>query len=185
MTRSVAVLSRDAEIRRMLTVSLRKAGIEAVENGVAGCVLAVVDLDTCRPPENVPCVGFSRAAETDADGAVFHRPFSTDELIAYIRRRLADSAAGDTNGFRFDENARTAYLHGENVPLSVAEASLLSALCRARGEAVSRDALLSEVFPDAGESALNVYVHYLRRKLESDGVKRLFSVRGRGYAFRP
>ena len=50
---------------------------------------------------------------------------------------------------------------------------------------MSREELLREVWGE-GQSAgvVNVYLHYLRKKLERGGNKLLYAVRGSGYALR-
>jgi DNA-binding response OmpR family regulator len=74
---------------------------------------------------------------------------------------------------------------GRLVPLTGRETELLQLLLRHRGQVVSRDTILSEIWPERGEGASNVievYVRYLRRKLEAGGERRLLhTVRGRGY----
>ena len=57
------------------------------------------------------------------------------------------------------------------------------ALKEASPSFVSREALVRAVFDtdeDAGK--LNLYIHYLRKKIETDGKKRIFACRGKGYS---
>ena len=74
---------------------------------------------------------------------------------------------------------------GRLLALTGRETELLQLLLRHRGEVVSRDTILREIWPERGEGASNVievYVRYLRRKLEAGGERRLLhTVRGRGY----
>jgi DNA-binding response OmpR family regulator len=74
---------------------------------------------------------------------------------------------------------------GRLVELTGRETELLQLLLRRQGEVVSREAILGEIWPDRGEGASNVievYVRYLRRKLEAGGERRLLhTVRGCGY----
>ncbi len=80
---------------------------------------------------------------------------------------------------------QTARRGGRLLALTGRETELLQLLLRHQGEVVSRDTILREIWPERGEGASNVievYVRYLRRKLEAGGERRLLhTVRGRGY----
>jgi hypothetical protein len=74
------------------------------------------------------------------------------------------------------------YLRGEKIPLTDVEAALFGALYDARGEYVSRDELIERVWGDGVDGGvLNVYVHYLREKLEAGGERVILASRGEGY----
>ena len=67
------------------------------------------------------------------------------------------------------------------------EFALLSLLVQKKGEPVSRAEILSSVFEDSGEATnvVDVYVNYLRRKIDSRfGVRLISTVRGYGYTIR-
>ena len=70
--------------------------------------------------------------------------------------------------------------------LTAREYQLLLLLLRYRGRVVSRELILREIWGDQPQDASNVievYVRYLRRKLEEGGERRLIhTVRGRGYS---
>ena len=77
---------------------------------------------------------------------------------------------------------KCALLRGEAIPLTELEYSLLSVLVSAKGEFVTRERILLEVWgKEVAEGILNVYVHYLREKLERDGEKIIISSRKQGY----
>ena len=101
-------------------------------------------------------------------------PFSFDELYSVISDARSDGALllmGD----------KCAILRGEHIPLTDVEFSLFSCLYRARGEFVSREELLNEVWRgDADCGVVNVYVYYLRQKLER-GEKIISTSRKLGY----
>ena len=70
------------------------------------------------------------------------------------------------------------------VALTAREFMLLQVLLRRRGQVLSRDLLLQEVWKGERSSSnvVEVYVRYLRQKLEAGGERRLLhTVRGRGY----
>ena len=78
---------------------------------------------------------------------------------------------------------------GTEHALSYYEVELLRLLHERAGQPVSRDEILSQVWgqtDDAGGgNVIEVYIRYLRLKLEADGERRLIhTVRGRGYGLR-
>lgn len=69
-------------------------------------------------------------------------------------------------------------------PLTPTERRLYEALRAASPAPVSREALSRLVFGGEGEGAkLTLYIHYLRKKIEKDGVKRIFASHGKGYFY--
>jgi DNA-binding response OmpR family regulator len=71
------------------------------------------------------------------------------------------------------------------VPLTAREYALLLLLMEHRGQVLSREQILRQVWHDqqaAASNVIEVYVRYLRQKLEEQGEKRLIhTVRGQGY----
>lgn len=72
------------------------------------------------------------------------------------------------------------------VALTAREYQLLVFLVERAGEVLSRDAILAAIWSDqqgAASNVIEVYVRYLRQKLEAAGERRLIhTVRGQGYA---
>lgn len=76
---------------------------------------------------------------------------------------------------------RICYIRGEAIRLTELEASLLSLLISRGGEFVSREEILKEIWSEDTDSGIiNVYIHYLREKLEY-GEKIILSSRKLGY----
>jgi DNA-binding response OmpR family regulator len=121
------------------------------------------------------------------------KPFSFAELVARIRalgRRPADAAdqrlvAGD---LELDELRHAAQVGARAVDLSAREYALLGYLIRHAGQVVTRHQILDAVWgsePDVYSNVVDLYVHYLRRKLGELGrADRLRTVRGVGYTLR-
>jgi two-component system, OmpR family, response regulator MprA len=126
------------------------------------------------------------------------KPFALEELLARLRallRRSVDSAAGagDDDVLRFadltmDLAALEVRRGDRPVELTRTEHLLLELLLRNPRVVLERDLILDRVWGlESGTSsnAIEVYVGYLRRKLEADGEPRLVhTVRGVGYVLR-
>lgn len=116
------------------------------------------------------------------------KPFEVPELLARVRAllRRTDTAGAvvQAGGLRLDRVTRRvagATPDGLEVELSEREASLLGTLMAAPKRVFSRARLLESVF-DGAESAgaVDLYVHYLRRKLGRQVIR---TVHGTGYRF--
>jgi two-component system response regulator MprA len=121
------------------------------------------------------------------------KPFEIDELLARLRALLRRRASGDATVLRFadlelDQSTREVRRGGRAIVLTPTEFSLLEFLLRHPRQVLTRTAILEAVWGfDFGSSSniLEVYVGYLRRKLEADGEARLIHThRGIGYALR-
>lgn len=85
--------------------------------------------------------------------------------------------------FRLLEKERALRFYSEKIHLTEVEYSLLAALVSAKGEFIRREDLRAAVWGAEGtDSLLNVYIHYLREKLELGGEKVILSSRKAGYA---
>jgi len=77
---------------------------------------------------------------------------------------------------------------GRDLGLTAREYALLLVMIRRPGHVFSREQLLREVWNDqrSNSNVVEVYVRYLRQKLEGEGEARLLlTVRGRGYSLGP
>ena len=122
------------------------------------------------------------------------KPFALDELLARLRAFERRSATGQARGvLRFedlelDRDAMTARRGSRPIELSRTEYQLLELLLANPKRVLSRDVIFEKVWgydfgPDS--NSLDVYIGYLRRKLETSGEKRLIhTVRGVGYVMR-
>jgi DNA-binding response OmpR family regulator len=119
------------------------------------------------------------------------KPFAFEELLARLRaltrrtdRPILDQAqifAGVTVNLSLREVNRD----GEQIALSPREFAMLETFVRNRGRVLTRDQLLERVWGYDAEPQGNVvdlYVHYLRRKLETPGSDPFIrTIRGTGY----
>jgi two-component system response regulator MprA len=121
------------------------------------------------------------------------KPFALDELLARIRALLRRAAPEVGGPLQFADLALDPATHqaqrGERqLELTLTEFSLLELFLRNPRQVLTRSLVYERVWGwDFGPSSnsLDVYVGYLRRKLEADGEPRVLqTVRGVGYVLR-
>lgn len=111
--------------------------------------------------------------EKDAD---LRRPFTDGDLFACLFPENRSDLP------RLSEDGKYLFCFGRSIPLSGAEARILSLLLAAKGEEVPREALLSG-FPGGErerQDSLSVYLSRLRRKLGADSPIRIHTRQGAG-----
>jgi two-component system response regulator MprA len=121
------------------------------------------------------------------------KPFALSELVARIRVRLRRRAARADTELRFadvrlDPGLREATRGERMIPLTNTEYELLRLFLLNPKQVLSRDRIYERVwgYEFVGESkVIEVYVRYLREKLEADGEPRLIhTLRGAGYVLK-
>ncbi|MBX5469418.1 MAG: response regulator transcription factor [Thermoleophilaceae bacterium] len=135
-----------------------------------------------------------RGLDAGADDYVV-KPFSLDELMARVRSALRRARlreegqrlrAGD---LELDAAARTVTRGECPIDLTRREFDLLECLLRHPGQVLDRATLLADVWGYdflGGSNVVDVYVRYLRAKIERPDEPRLIeTVRGIGYVLRP
>jgi len=120
------------------------------------------------------------------------KPFSFEELLARIRAvlRTAEQPSSTemaVNDLRLDLVSKVAWRSGRRIDLAPREWALLELFMRNPNQVLSRAQILSHVWGysfDTGSNVVDVYVGYLRRKLNAPGLAPMvFTVRGAGYRF--
>jgi two-component system response regulator QseB len=112
------------------------------------------------------------------------KPFEFDELFARLRaiRRVftGEGRARLVGGWAYYPDSRTIYSpYDGRILLTVKENELLRLLTEAPQRTFSRQQILAAVFSaDDTAGTVDTYVHYLRRKTDTDIV---LTVRGQGY----
>lgn len=117
------------------------------------------------------------------------KPFSVAELAARIRAQLRAARPEGTTlrsgDIELDLISRQVRRQGQEVRLSTTEFELLGYLVRHQGRVLSREQILRAVWGyehDPGTNVVDVYVGYLRRKLNVAGSPpRITTVRSVGY----
>jgi two-component system, OmpR family, response regulator MprA len=117
------------------------------------------------------------------------KPFNADEFVARIHARLRENETGSTkvvvDDLEIDTSTYEAKRGGKLISLTPQEFKLLHYLLINRGRVLTRDMILSRIWvasPDIETRVVDVYMGYLRRKIDSGHKKKLLhSVRGFGY----
>lgn len=121
------------------------------------------------------------------------KPFDFSELVARLRAIARRPAAGPRTvltlaDLELDPAARTVQRGGRRIELTAREFALLEYLLRRKGVVVTRDMILQNVWDaeyEGGSNLIEVYINYLRRKVDPDGASKLIhTVRGVGYVLR-
>ncbi|MCP4249187.1 MAG: response regulator transcription factor [bacterium] len=118
------------------------------------------------------------------------KPFALDELLARVRaltRRKYDAADPVIRVQDLEVNtvSRSVHRTGERIDLTAREYALLEFLAHRAGEIVSRTDIWEHVYDFRSEvesNVVDVYIGYLRKKIEGSGRPRLIHTRrGQGY----
>ncbi|WP_410874537.1 response regulator transcription factor [Nocardia sp. A7] len=188
--RAVAEQAPDAVVLDMNMPVLDGAGVvtalRAMGNDVPICVLSA------RASVDDRIAGL----ESGADDYLV-KPFELAELVARIKallRRRTDTpdpvapGALTVGPLLVDVAGYRALLHGREIELTKREFELLSTLARNAGVVLTRERLLELVWGYdfiADTNVVDVFVGYLRRKLEIDDTPRiLHTIRGVGFVLR-
>jgi len=121
------------------------------------------------------------------------KPFAFDELLARLRALTRRQVGSATNQFQLDDlvvdcNSYTVTRANQKIELSSKEFALLEYLIRNKGVVLSREKIEQHVWNydyDGGSNIIDVYIRYLRKKIDSGFDKKLIhTVRGAGYVLR-
>ncbi len=122
------------------------------------------------------------------------KPFAIEELLARIRTTLRKNAAAPSQEvfsvglLQLDPAKHMVTVNHKQVDLTKREFDLLQYLLENKGNVLSREALLENVwgFDFEGETnVVDVYIRFLRAKIdEVFGIKTIATVRGVGYVIR-
>jgi OmpR family response regulator NblR len=152
-------------------------------NGYRSPVLMLMAHDTLE--DRVACI------EAGADD-YFLKPYRAEEFLKLVQLHLQPDVSPNEQ-LRFsdlvlDLVSRRVFRKGRSIDLTMKEFELLKYLMEHPREVLTREQILENVwgYEFMGESnVIEVYIRYLRLKIEDEGEKRLIqTVRGVGYVLR-
>lgn len=123
------------------------------------------------------------------------KPFSLEELVARVwvlLRRSSDTVTeGDilrVGDLMLESATREVTRSGERIELTTTEFELLRYLMRNPRRAIGRDEILEKVWNysfGGRTSIVDLYISYLRKKIDAGRLPMIHTVRGVGYQLRP
>ena len=124
------------------------------------------------------------------------KPFSIEELVLRLRALLrrshvalaADSSLLTVGDLSLDEDSREVHRAGQLIPLTATEFELLRFLMRNAKRVLSKAQILDRVWNyDFGGQAniVELYISYLRKKIDSGRTPMIHTMRGFGYVLKP
>ncbi|MEC3975151.1 response regulator transcription factor [Amycolatopsis sp. H20-H5] len=124
------------------------------------------------------------------------KPFSLEEVALRLRAllRRAGGVTGPSGStlvvgdLTLDEDSREVYRGGSSVPLTATEFELLRYLMRNPKRVLSKAQILDRVWSyDFGGQAniVELYISYLRKKIDADREPMIHTMRGAGYVLKP
>jgi two-component system OmpR family response regulator len=125
------------------------------------------------------------------------KPFSLEEVVARVRGLIRRSTlVVDANespiitvgDLELNEESHEVIRAGRNIDLTATEFELLRYLMRNPRRVLSKAQILDRVWSyDFGgrSSVVEIYISYLRKKIDAEGVPMIHTVRGAGYMLKP
>ncbi len=121
------------------------------------------------------------------------KPFAFEELLARIRAMTRKAAGSQTNiltaaDLTLDSGSHAVTRAGRDISLSAKEFALLEYMLRNKGKVLTREMIENNLWNfdyAGGTNAVDVYIRYLRKKIDDDFEPKLIhTIRGSGYVLR-
>lgn len=117
------------------------------------------------------------------------KPFDMDEVLARVKARLRNWTTTDATlkagDLTYNPKTLLVTRGGNEISLTPQEMRILEYLLINKGQVLTREMILSRLWktnPDIETRVVDVYIGYLRKKIDADAEKKLIhSVRGFGY----
>ena len=170
----IAIKTDDDRLYQKLSLMLEdKAAAVRVSDRASGFDIVIYDARWGGDAPLTDC-----ALSIGIGGSELGYPFTEGELLSAISR----GENVNTVRLRRIPEEQSVIVDGETVSLTDVEWRLFDLIARGGGEYVSRAELILGVWGGScTESSLNVYIHYLREKLERSGERVILSSRRGGY----
>ena len=199
------IITDDDMIYRLISLELNAKGIitSSYSGSISDTDIWVLDLDTAAKSHReisslsdgrLICFGLKDKSEYKSFSKIksfFRRPFDIRELAGAVcasvnpAEPLSGISPAGIENIEFNHDAKSVTMFGKTVHLSPNEYRLFSVLYENKGKVVTREKLIDSLSSSDAEFPLNVYIKYLRNKLDGAyRIKLIHTVRGVGYVIK-
>lgn len=200
------IVSQNVALCRLLSLELSRFGISATvsEHPLSHCNLCLMDAFACRtvpPSHHTALLLLGTAPRELIERAFAHLPLPLP--LSDLRRAVTEYLTGSAVARKAETSApptarkeseprlvihrsnRTATV-GDNGPIPLSEIEY-KLLCRLEefGQKPLSHGDVKDILGEATSNKLNVYICFLRRKLETGHLRLIHTVRGQGYTLIP
>ena len=199
----IAIVSKRIELSRFFALEAERFGFEVMTfdkdvGDLSAFDMCILDTEGMRHlpsvlAHSVVLIADGANAGDVTDSGIIRLGYPTsirdiDRIYARLllggevenKKEKEEAVASGERIYFYREIANTVRYKDRNIQLSDYELRLLERLCASADEPVSRDELNRLLGAEKGNIA-DVYICRLRRKLESDDKRIIFTVRSRGY----
>lgn len=172
----ISVITNDKYLFRLAEIKLNgKAAVISGFDPNADVVIYDCDSKSDMPKTEARVIKVSRSEGEDSIRLPLDHTFFESVLLSQPHGpKLSLAASG-----------KHALINSKEIKLTAHEYALLSLLISGGENYTSREQIANGVWNGATDSLVNVYIHYLREKLETDGEKIIISSRKYGYKINP
>ena len=181
----------NGNLASLLAIEAERMGVsyKVTASPIKSARVYVADLEICNKEkldkEKTIAVNSS---ENDGFACSLRWPFLLSEFKRIAYSLLFDTVKQESKRedgekrlvISVEPESRCAVIDGKRISLSPTEYIIFDALVKRRGETVSCEEL-GELINRGKSNKINVHVCLLRKKLEADGTKIIYSVRGKGF----
>ena len=182
------ILTKDKSLFTVIAFELEGMGLTVGDGSENECTLLIADIDSIEnfSVKYKKLALVSRKQSEKKCDLSLKRPVHVGVLRDGVYALFAETEkkekpkADKKDRIKPIPEERSVLVNSKKIRLSEREYLVLSKLYENRGATVAREELASVLGAQGGNEA-DVYVCLLRKKLEADGKRRIFTVRGVGY----
>ena len=190
MKLDACIVSNDRIYAQWIKLELIEKGKSAsVSDSLAfapSAKIYIIDIDTVpfatKGDSKIICFGLSEKPPKEKGIMYLVRPFTSDELLSACEQAYVYSSSRLWNETDTSSERHCIIYNGEEYMLTDKEYMLYEILRNADGEPVDRLSISEKLWGKLDDNSLNLYIHYLRQKLEHNGIKAIRAHRGKGYS---
>ena len=170
----VLVMTSDKYLQRRFALELASHEVFFEKERIDEADILILDKDCFKTPIK-ESVNIGRVI-------TISRTSDADLLLPLAYGTIEKTLSENENvRLRLLEKSKSVSLDNETIKLTSLEFALLNLLCEGKGDFISRKTISEKIWNGASDGLINIYIHYLREKLEKRGEKIILSSRKFGY----